>query len=106
MIYGLFLKVTSVKKCWRQHRKLNCRKARQNFWDAVLVEFIDQVCEKKGINPKELRMGSRRACISQVRLQIAYQLVQDYGILLTEVGRQLGVSTSAISKAITRRTKE
>ena len=32
------------------------------------VEFIDQVCEKKGINPKELRMGSRRGCISQVKL--------------------------------------
>jgi hypothetical protein len=71
-----------------------------------LVEFIDQVCEKKGINPKELRMGSRRGCISQVRLQIAYQLVRDYGIPLAEVARQLGVSTSAISKAIARRTKE
>jgi putative transposase len=71
-----------------------------------LVEFIDQVCEKEGINPKELRMGSRRGCISQVRLQIAYQLVQDYGIPLAEVARQLGVSTSAISKAITRKTKE
>jgi len=46
-----------------------------------LMEFIDQVCEKKGIKPKKLRMGSRRDCISQVRLQIAYKLVQDYGIL-------------------------
>ncbi|MBW1671549.1 MAG: hypothetical protein JRJ40_09150, partial [Deltaproteobacteria bacterium] len=71
-----------------------------------MVEFIDKVCEKKGINPKELRMGSRRGCISQVRLEIAYQLVQDYGIPLAEVARQLGVSTSAISKAITRKTKE
>jgi DNA-binding MarR family transcriptional regulator len=72
-----------------------------------LVEFIDQVCEKKGINPKELqKMGSGRSCISQVRLQIAYQLVQDYGISLAEVARQLGVSTSAISKAITGRTKD
>jgi hypothetical protein len=44
-----------------------------------VAEFIDQVCEKKGINPKELRMGSRRGYILQVRLQIAYQLVQDYG---------------------------
>ena len=51
-------------------------------------------------------MGSRRSCISQVRLQIAYQLVQDYGISLAEVARHLGVSMSAISKAITRRTKE
>ncbi|MCK4605519.1 MAG: hypothetical protein KAU41_12655, partial [Deltaproteobacteria bacterium] len=70
------------------------------------AEFIDQVCEKKGINPKKPRMGSRRGYISQVRLQIAYQLVQDYGIPLAEVARQFGVSMSAISKAITRRTKE
>ncbi len=32
--------------------------------------------------------------------------VQDYGIPLAEVARHLGVSMSAISKAITRRTKE
>jgi predicted transcriptional regulator len=51
-------------------------------------------------------VDSRRGCISQVRLQIAYQLVQDYGIPLAEVARHLGVSTSAISKAIIRRTKE
>ncbi|MDL1958140.1 MAG: hypothetical protein LWX01_04240 [Deltaproteobacteria bacterium] len=51
-------------------------------------------------------MDSRRGCISQVRLQIAYQLVQDYGIPLAEVAQQLGVSMSAISKAITRKTKE
>ena len=42
----------------------------------------------------------------QARLQITYQLVQDYGIPLAEVARQLGVSTSAISKAIIRRTKK
>jgi hypothetical protein len=34
-----------------------------------------------------------------------YQLIQDYGIPLAEVARQLGVSMSAISKAITRKTK-
>ncbi|MDL1961900.1 MAG: hypothetical protein LWX01_09445, partial [Deltaproteobacteria bacterium] len=31
-----------------------------------------------------------------------YQLIQDYGIPLAEVARRLGVSMSAISKAITR----
>jgi len=71
-----------------------------------LPKFIDQACEKEGINVKELRMGSRRGRISPVRLQIAYQLVDDYGIPLAEVARQLGVSTSAISKAITRRLKQ
>jgi len=71
-----------------------------------LRKFIDQACEKEGINVKELRMGSRRGRISPIRLQIAYQLVDDYGIPLAEVARQLGVSTSAISKAITRRMKQ
>ncbi len=37
---------------------------------------------------------------------MAYQFVQDYGIPLAEVARQLGVSMSAISNAITMRTKE
>jgi len=31
-----------------------------------LPEFINQACEKEGINAKELRMGSRRGRISQV----------------------------------------
>jgi len=54
---------------------------------------------------KELRMGSRRGRICQVRSQIAYELVEQYGLPLAEVARQLGVTTSAISKAINRITK-
>lgn len=65
-----------------------------------VVTFIEQVCKKEGINPKEMGLGSRRGRISKVRSKIAYQLVEDYGIPLAEVARQLGVSTSAISKAV------
>ena len=68
-------------------------------------EFIEKVCKNENINPKELRMGSRRGRICQVRSQIAYELVEQYGLLLAEVARQLGVTTSAISKAINRITK-
>ena len=44
-------------------------------------------------------------CISKVRLQIPYQWHMN-GIPLAEVARHLVVSVSAISKAITRRTKD
>jgi REP element-mobilizing transposase RayT len=71
-----------------------------------VVEFVEQECKKENINSRELRMGSRRGRICQVRSQIAYQLVEDYGLPLAQAARQLGVSTSAISKAITRRMKE
>jgi hypothetical protein len=37
---------------------------------------------------------------TQVSVQILHQLVQEYGIPLAEVTRQLGVSTSAISNAV------
>ena len=69
------------------------------------AEFIEQVCKKENINAKELRMGAKRGRIGQVRSQIAYQLVEDYGVPLAEIARQLGVTTSAISKAINRIAK-
>jgi len=69
------------------------------------AEFIEQVCKRENINAKELRMGAKRGRIGRVRSQIAYQLVEDHGIPLAEVARQLGVTTSAISKAINRITK-
>ncbi len=69
------------------------------------AKFIEQVCKKENINVKELRMGAKRGRIGQVRSQIAYQLVEDYGVPLAEVARQLGVTTSAISKAINRIAK-
>lgn len=69
------------------------------------IQVIEQTCKTEGINPKELRMGSRRGRITNVRAQIAYELVEKYGFPFAEVGRQLGVSTSAISKIISRLSK-
>jgi putative transposase len=51
---------------------------------------------------KELKAGSRRRRISQVRSTITCELVRIYGIPLAEIARQLGVSTSAISKTLRR----
>ena len=68
-------------------------------------EVIERVCEEENINSHELRMGSRRRRISQVRTQIVHQLVENFGIPLAEVARQVGVSTSAISKALNRTMK-
>ncbi len=67
--------------------------------------LIERVCRKETVNSNELRMGSRRGNISQVRSHLAFQLVEDYGLSLAEAARQLGVSTSAISKALRRAIK-
>ena len=67
-----------------------------------IAAVIQEACDQKGINEKELRMGSRRGQISTVRSDIARRLVKEYGIPLAEVARQVGVTTSAISNMLRR----
>ena len=68
-------------------------------------EIIIKMCEKEGINPKELQSGSRRRAISDIRSRLAQQLVGVHGVPMAMVARELGVSTSAISKIISNERK-
>jgi len=65
-------------------------------------EFISQICKNEKVSVEELKAGSRRKDASGVRARIAVGLVKTQGVALAEVARQLGVSTSAISKIIKR----
>lgn len=66
---------------------------------------IHAVCKEQGVNIEELRGGSRRANISDLRTRLAMDLISEYGLTLAESARQLGVSTSAISKMFMRKDK-
>jgi REP element-mobilizing transposase RayT len=68
-----------------------------------LQRIIATKCRQEGISIEELRMGSRRGRISDVRTELAWQMAGELGIPLAEIARRLGVSTSAISKALLRR---
>jgi len=71
-----------------------------------MKEVIQETCKNEGVNIRELQSGSRRGRVSQVRSQIACRLIETYGIPLAEVARQVGVSTSAISKIIKRQSND
>ena len=64
--------------------------------------LIEDTCLGKGIHRAELEGGSRRATVSQLRMELAHRILHEFGLPLAEIARQLGVSTSAISKIITR----
>jgi putative transposase len=66
---------------------------------ALLVETL---CKKENISVEALKAGNRRWEISKVRHQLAQVFVDQYGLSLTEAGRQLGVSPAAIAKALSR----
>jgi predicted transcriptional regulator len=52
-----------------------------------------------------VRSGSRRGPIPALRARLARHLVTKLGLSLAEAARHLGVSTSAISKAVSRVAK-
>ncbi|MBP1732281.1 MAG: transposase [Deltaproteobacteria bacterium] len=62
--------------------------------------LIQSVCAAEGIDEKELRAGGQRRRISDVRAHLCYQLSRELALSLAETGRYLGVTTSAVFKAI------
>lgn len=63
---------------------------------------VVEICKKNGVSLTELRSGSRRGALPAVRVKIAHTLVEDYGLQTAEVARQVGVSTSGVSKILSR----
>lgn len=68
--------------------------------------YISEHCLEQGVNIEELRSGSRRPAVSRIRRKIARDLVEKYGVPLAEIARGVGVTTSAISKAIRQRDSD
>ena len=66
----------------------------------VIANIIQEICDGREVNIKELSSGSRRRFVSEARRIIACRLVKEYGIPLSEVARYVGISTSAVSKMI------
>ena len=62
-----------------------------------------EACKKNGASLTELRSGSRRGKLPTIRAALAYKLVEDFGVAIADVARQLGISTSGVSKILTRR---
>jgi hypothetical protein len=70
-----------------------------------LAEAAAQVraeCQRTGVSAEELQMGGRRRRVSAVRARLAVRLVTQLGLSLAEAARHLGVSTSALARAVTR----
>ena len=57
---------------------------------------------RAGITPDEHAAGSRRGPLPALRAILATECVTTLGLSLAEVARQIGVTTSAISRAVRR----
>jgi len=66
------------------------------------MDVSKNICKKEGISKEELKGGSRRGRLPQIRAKLAIELAENDGLTLAEIGRQFGVSTSAISRIYMR----
>lgn len=86
-------------------REAGVRAARQhsgNKAKGYAERVVSAACKKSGVSLTELRSGSRRGQLPAVRVKIVRGLVENYGISVAEVARQVGISTSGVSKILTR----
>ena len=68
------------------------------------IDYIRRECKDVGVNIKALKAGSRRRKISELRARLIEKLIDEFGFSLAETGRQLGVSSSAVAKVLSRRS--
>jgi hypothetical protein len=86
-------------------RKADGRTLRQNTVRKMrrhAERVVAHACRESGVSLTELRSRSRRGQLPAVRVKIARTLVEDYGLAIAEVARQVGISISGVSKILTR----
>jgi len=66
-------------------------------------ELVRKMCKETGVKEEELKGGGQRRKVAEVRGKIAYFLSREMGIPMAEIGRKLGVGTSAIAMAIRKK---
>lgn len=81
----------------RQVRQMKIRTKGKNIED-----IIQEECGRRKVGEQELRKGSRRAIVSEVRAAIAYRSKEELGISGAEIARHLGVNTSSLNRVLAR----
>jgi hypothetical protein len=67
-----------------------------------MEEMIRARCAAENVNPEALKAGSRKAPLPRIRSELASQIITELGVSYAEVGRHLGITTSGISRILSR----
>jgi putative transposase len=92
-----------VERVLREGARWNPHPMKQKEWRGKIGKIVEDRCLEKGVNVGEVRMGSRRGPIPEVRAEVVEELVKKLGVPLAEIAWVVGISTSAVSKILGRR---
>jgi REP element-mobilizing transposase RayT len=91
-----------VNQILKEAEERHLRQLKHTRAGKTIQRIIEEECRKSGINPLELRGGGKRRIVSGTRAAIAVRGREELGLSAAAIAQQVGVSTSAITKAIER----
>jgi len=89
-----------VEEILRQAEERQLRQMKLRRRGKSIEDIIREECGKRKVSEQELRKGSRRSLVSEVRAAIAYRSKEELGLSCAEIARHLGVNTSSINRAL------
>jgi hypothetical protein len=91
-----------VERVWNEAEKRMIVQQAMRRQHGRVERIIATTCKKEKISLTELRSGSRRGKLPAVRAGLVRRLIEDFGVTAAEVARQVGISTSGVSKIMSR----
>jgi REP element-mobilizing transposase RayT len=91
-----------VERILRQADRRALRQHGTKKLNRQIERYVVEQCKKDKASITELRSGSRRGGVPVLRRRIVCGLVENYGVPAAEVARQVGISTSGVSKILIR----
>ncbi|HMK64883.1 MAG TPA: hypothetical protein VK564_03755 [Thermodesulfobacteriota bacterium] len=67
-----------------------------------MSKILKEKCHEAGVKEAELRSGSQRRTVTELRRELCYYLYRDLGIPMAEIARHVGVGTTGVAMAIKR----
>jgi putative transposase len=89
-----------VQAVLKETDKKLARQIRARKKTGSLARIISKRCREAGVSEGELRAGSRRRAVSEVRRELCCYLYRELGIPLAEIARQVGVGTTGVAMAV------
>lgn len=91
-----------VSQILKEAEERHLRQLKHTRTGKSIRKIIEEECRKSGVNLLELRGGGKRHVVSRTRAAVAIRGREELGLSAAAIARQVGVSTSAITKGIER----
>jgi REP element-mobilizing transposase RayT len=101
-VIGLRTRSAELETAVREATERDAFRARLAREGWTFDRVVEHVCSRLGVDPRELRLGSRLKDVTRTRATVAYAASAWLGMSQCEIARRLGIGQPSVAKAIPR----